>query len=83
MDCIPLKNIFFASVKSFEELVKVVIANGNVISRVLKKATEENSDPSTKKYLFEMHLDAYERALIPILEEIFEGATGELEARLC
>lgn len=83
LDCIPLKNIFFASVQTFEELVKVVIANGNIISRILKKAADDNSDPATKKYLLEMHLNAYERAPIPILEDIFDGVTGELEARLC
>lgn len=79
---IPLKNILFASVRSFEELVKVVIANGNIISQVLKKAVEENSDPKTKKYLFEMHLDSYKQSPIPFLEEVFDNVTGELEAKL-
>lgn len=79
---IPLRNIFFASVNSFEELVKVVIANGNVISKVLNKAAEENSDPMKKKYLFDMHLGSYQQAPIPILEKIFDDVTAELEAKL-
>lgn len=80
--CVSLRNIFFTSVKSFEELIKVVIANGNIISEVLKKAAEDNSDPMKKKYLFDMHLGSYAQAPIPILEKIFDQVTGELEARL-
>jgi len=81
--CISLRNIFFASVKSFEELIKVVIANGNIISEVLNKAAEDNSDPMKKKYLFDMHLGSYAQAPIPVLEGIFDQVTGELEAKLC
>ncbi len=83
MKCVPLRNIFFASVNSFEGLIKVIIANGDIISKVFKKAAEENSDPMKKKYLFEMHLGSYQQAPIPILEEIFDNVTGELEAKLC
>lgn len=80
--CVSLRNIFFASVKSFEELIKVVIANGNIISEVLRKASEDNSDPVKKKYLFDMHLGPYAQAPIPVLEEVFDQVTGELEAKL-
>ncbi|MBI1921185.1 MAG: hypothetical protein HYS23_08910 [Geobacter sp.] len=82
-NCVPLGNIFFASVNSFEELVKVVIANGNIISKVLKKAADENADPMQKKYLLNMHLSAYQQAPIPILEEVFDNVVAELEAKLC
>jgi hypothetical protein len=82
MSCISLNNILFSSVNSFEQLMKVVIANGNIISQVLKKAVKENSDPKTKKYLFEMHLDSYKQAPIPFLEEVFDNVTDELAEKL-
>jgi hypothetical protein len=81
--CIPLKNILFLSVNSFEELLKVVMANGNIISRIIKKAVKNNSVPETKKFLFEMHLDGYEKKSISLLEKIFDEVTGELEEKLC
>jgi hypothetical protein len=80
--CVSLRNVFFASVKSFEEIIKVVIANGNIISEVLRKASEDNSDLVKKKYLFDMHLGSYAQAPIPVLEEVFDQVTGELEAKL-
>jgi len=83
ISCIPLKNILFLSVKSFEELVKVILANGNIIYKIIKRAVENNSDPKTKKYLFELHLDGYEQKSIQILGKIFDEVTGELEERLC
>jgi hypothetical protein len=83
MGCIPLKNILFLSVNSFEELLKVVMANGNIISRIIKKAVKNNSVPETKKFLFEMHLDGYEKKSISLLEKIFDEVTGELEEKLC
>ncbi|MBI5557077.1 MAG: hypothetical protein HY885_05520 [Deltaproteobacteria bacterium] len=81
--CVSLRNIFFTSVKSFEELIKVVIANGNIISEILKKAAEDNSDPMKKKYLFDMHLGSYAQTPIPVLDKIFDQAIGELEVKLC
>lgn len=80
--CIPLKNILFLSVNSFEELLKVVVANGNIISRIIKKAVKNNSVPETKKFLFEMHLDDYEKKSISLLEKTFDEVTGELEEKL-
>lgn len=80
--CVPQKNILFLSVRSFEELLKVVGANGNIMSRIIKKAVKDNSDPEKKKFLFEMHLDGYEKKSISLLENIFDEVTSELEDRL-
>lgn len=58
------------------------MANGNIISQVLRRAVEENADPKTKKYLLEMHLSPYPQESIGFLEEIFDGVTDELEIKL-
>ena len=82
MTYIPLENILFSSVKSFEDLVKIFLANDNILTKVINKAVEDNLDHATKKYLFEMHLDQYEKAPIPFLEEAFDTITSDLETKL-
>ncbi|WP_136515943.1 GapS1 family protein [Geomonas edaphica] len=82
IDCIPLRNIIFASASAFEQLMKIVVANGNIISQVLRRAVEDNAIPETKKYLLEMHLGSYPQQPLRFLEEIFDNVTEELEAKL-
>jgi len=62
--------------------MKIVVANGNIISQVLRGAVEQNANSVTKKYLLEMHLNPYSQQSIPFLEEIFDNVTEELEAKL-
>lgn len=81
MGFLRLECIHFASVSTFEKLIKVLLAGGN-LPAILRRAVAENKDPQTKKFLLDMHLSQHEQADINLLQEVFDTLTTELEDRV-
>jgi hypothetical protein len=57
-DCIPLENIYFLSIDSFEALCGAVESGHLRFSEAILKAREADSDVETKKFDFKQHLAA-------------------------
>ncbi len=81
MNFLQLERIHFASVATFENIIKILLAGGN-LPAILNKAVEDNKEPKTKKYLLDMHLSPHERVEIPLLQKIFDALCMELENRV-
>lgn len=77
-DLLPPQNILFSSVKSFEFLTKILIQDNSVLSGLIQKVVQDNSDPSTKKHLFDMYLSKYEGKPIQFLDDVYHDIFEEL-----
>jgi hypothetical protein len=77
-DLLPPQNILFSSVKSFEFLTKILIHDNSVLSGLIQNVVQDNSDPSTKKHLFDMYLSKYEGKPIQFLDDVYHDIFDEL-----
>lgn len=82
MSHLALENILFSSVNAFEDIIKIILANGNILTDVISTIVKDNSAPETKKFLLEMHLKQYQHCAIPLLEDAFETVAKGLEDKL-
>ncbi|NMV27911.1 hypothetical protein HKB32_01880, partial [Vibrio parahaemolyticus] len=55
---IPLKNIYFISVESFDYLCSVIKRSDLTFAKVLEHAKEADQDTPTMKFDFQQHLES-------------------------
>lgn len=60
---VPQENIYFLSVDDFDRLIRYLITNGLTINDILEKAVRDDSQPTTRKYTFSMHLEGGSKRL--------------------
>lgn len=57
---IPPENVFIVDLYTWDKIVEIVKIGKVTLSEILRSAKENNSEPSSSKILFRMHLDQYE-----------------------
>lgn len=81
---IPPEHIVVLTIDDLELLLSVVWAGLDSIPNILKEMVKNNSDRSTMKYSFSMHLDQYQKnnLKLPTHEKVFDKMFDELIAKI-
>jgi hypothetical protein len=57
---IPPENVFIIDIHTWDRIINIIIDEKSSLIEILKIAKKNNSDVSTKKQSFDMHLDVFE-----------------------
>ncbi|ROM75333.1 hypothetical protein BK655_23950 [Pseudomonas brassicacearum] len=81
---IPEENIYFLTIHEFERLMCLVEAGKVGLVEALEKAKTADSDPSTQKFSFELHVNEWAKKLggEQPLRDVLRGMMDELLTRL-
>lgn len=58
-DCMPPNNVFIIDIYTWDKIIKIIKGNKLTMLDILKKVKSNNSNPSTSKQLFDMHLTEF------------------------
>lgn len=77
---LPLQRIYFLSIDDFERLMAAIGAPGFDMPKFLNECVESDNDPSSSKFFFEQHLNAFHIPIeySPLLSQALDHAKERL-----
>ena len=75
---LPLENIFFLTIKEFEDLLARILAGKTTFIQAFRHAQSEDADRRTQKFSFTQHLDTLckQESRLPLIEMALEELFG-------
>lgn len=78
-DHLPAQNVFIIDIYTWDQIIQIIKDKKSTLLEILKEARLNNSNPSTSKQFFSMHLDRYEIGVMNLSYLQYEFSKFEIK----